>query len=145
MKCPKCGMSAPDNAVKCSNCGIVLMSAAAAVAELKSTNWRDLILNPRGRINRNPFWMINIWLGVMIMIFQAIFNLLGLPIVAAILSLVLYCAAICPTIKRLHDRDRSGWFALLLLVPLVNLWIAIEVCFLRGTVGSNRFGADPLN
>jgi len=46
-------------------------------------------------------------------------------------------------VKRLHDRNHSGWFALLLLVPLVNLWPAIEIMFLRGTRGPNRFGADP--
>jgi uncharacterized membrane protein YhaH (DUF805 family) len=47
-------------------------------------------------------------------------------------------------IKRSHDRDRSGWFILLFLVPLLNLWPLIELLFLRGTIGSNRFGPDPV-
>lgn len=48
-------------------------------------------------------------------------------------------------IKRCHDRGRSGWFLLIGLVPLLNLWLAVELMFLRGTVGSNRFGPDPLD
>ena len=46
--------------------------------------------------------------------------------------------------KRCHDRDRSGWFILLSLIPLVNLWYIVEVGFLPGTKGNNRFGPDPL-
>ncbi|UCH72860.1 MAG: DUF805 domain-containing protein [Rhodospirillales bacterium] len=46
--------------------------------------------------------------------------------------------------KRCHDRNRSGWFQLLWLVPLVNLWVLVEIWFLRGTVGPNRFGTDPV-
>jgi len=47
-------------------------------------------------------------------------------------------------IKRLHDPDHAGWFYLLFFVPLVNIWIGIELYFLRGTEGANRFGPDPL-
>jgi uncharacterized membrane protein YhaH (DUF805 family) len=46
--------------------------------------------------------------------------------------------------KRCHDRNRSGWFQLLWLVPLVNLWVLVEIWFLRGTAGPNRFGPDPV-
>jgi uncharacterized membrane protein YhaH (DUF805 family) len=72
-------------------------------------------------------------------------------------------------IKRLHDRDRSGWwivpfffvprllFRFWDLLPDANwflpfdwaihalwLWGIVEMFFLRGTSGSNRFGPDPL-
>ena len=48
-------------------------------------------------------------------------------------------------IKRCHDRDRSGWYLLIALIPFVGLlWIWIELGLLRGTVGPNRFGPDPL-
>ena len=47
--------------------------------------------------------------------------------------------------KRWHDRDKSGWWALLNLIPVIGtLWILIECGFLRGTYGGNRFGPDPL-
>lgn len=47
-------------------------------------------------------------------------------------------------IKRCHDRNRAGWFLLVSLIPLVNLWLLIGLWFLKGTNGANRYGADPL-
>jgi uncharacterized membrane protein YhaH (DUF805 family) len=43
-------------------------------------------------------------------------------------------------VRRLHDRDRSGWFALLLIIPLGPLVLLVINC-LPGTQGPNRFGA----
>jgi uncharacterized membrane protein YhaH (DUF805 family) len=75
-------------------------------------------------------------------------------------------------VKRLHDRDRSGWWIVVfyivpwrlgsvvnvadkqgndtvgLVAGLVGLvcviWGLVELGFLRGTRGPNRFGPDPL-
>ena len=47
--------------------------------------------------------------------------------------------------KRWHDRDKSGWWSLIMLVPLIgSIWMIVECGFLRGTEGPNRFGDDPL-
>jgi uncharacterized membrane protein YhaH (DUF805 family) len=46
-------------------------------------------------------------------------------------------------VKRCHDRDKSGWFALISLVPLLSLWTLIELGFLDGRPGDNRFGPSP--
>ena len=48
-------------------------------------------------------------------------------------------------IRRLHDSERTGWFILLLFVPVIGwLWI-ISLLFADGTFGSNAFGNDPRN
>jgi uncharacterized membrane protein YhaH (DUF805 family) len=48
-------------------------------------------------------------------------------------------------IKRFHDRDKSGWWLLISLVPLIGpLWLLVELGFLQGSEGANRFGPDPL-
>ena len=47
-------------------------------------------------------------------------------------------------VRRCHDRDRSGWFVLLWSLPILNIWGLIELYFLSGTPGLNRFGPDPL-
>ncbi len=47
-------------------------------------------------------------------------------------------------VKRLHDRGKSGWFLLILLIPVLGaLWLIVEVWFLPGQRGANRFGPDP--
>jgi uncharacterized membrane protein YhaH (DUF805 family) len=44
------------------------------------------------------------------------------------------------SVSRLHDLDRSGWWALTLLIPVVNLVPFVYLCCGPGTPGSNRFG-----
>lgn len=47
--------------------------------------------------------------------------------------------------KRWHDRNKSGWWSLIMFVPIIGgLWMLIELGFLRGTEGPNRFGPDPI-
>ncbi len=91
-----------------------------------------------------------------------------LPVKLAAIAPVLWMQ-LALSIKRLHDRDRSGWWMLAFFVlpglyhqfedrlpdsywmlPLslaagiLYLWGFIEMGFLRGNAGNNRFGADPL-
>jgi uncharacterized membrane protein YhaH (DUF805 family) len=47
--------------------------------------------------------------------------------------------------KRWHDRGRSGWWSLLLLLPVIGwVWMLVSLCFRDGVRGPNRFGPDPL-
>jgi len=49
------------------------------------------------------------------------------------------------SVKRWHDRGKSGWWNVINAIPLFgNLWALVELGFLRGTRGPNRFGPDPL-
>ncbi len=49
------------------------------------------------------------------------------------------------TTKRWHDRNRSGWWSLLLLVPVIGwIWVFISLGCRDGSRGPNRFGPDPL-
>jgi uncharacterized membrane protein YhaH (DUF805 family) len=52
--------------------------------------------------------------------------------------------AIVGTIERHHDRDASGWLALIALIPILGgLW-SIAVCgFQAGSASDNRFGPPP--
>jgi len=64
-----------------------------------------------------------------------IFLLLAIPACWAKLALF---------VKRWHDRDKSGWFVLVSLIPVIGwLWQFIECGFLDGTPGPNRFGPSP--
>lgn len=48
-------------------------------------------------------------------------------------------------VRRFHDRDKPGWWVLIGAVPVLGLvWLMVELGFLRGTAGPNRFGPDPL-
>lgn len=47
-------------------------------------------------------------------------------------------------IRRCHDLDMHGAFALLCILPLINVLFTLYLLFARGTVGWNKYGADPL-
>lgn len=52
--------------------------------------------------------------------------------------------SVCLAIRRLHDLDRSGWFYLTSLVPVVNVILGLYLLFAKGTDGANQYGPDPL-
>lgn len=60
--------------------------------------------------------------------------------VLLLLSVALLATAV---VRRLHDLATSGWAALFLLIPVVNVLVLIALGLVRGT-SMNRFGPDPL-
>lgn len=74
----------------------------------------------------------------------------GFGLVILLFWLAILVPSIAVTVRRLHDRDMSGWwylgFMVLGMIPFVG-WIAsivfLVLLFLPGTVGPNRFGDDP--
>jgi len=130
----------------------------------------SLLFSFQGRINRAKYWIATItYISVTIALvglgfffsFHAIFF-----VVAAIVFVALTVSGLAVGIKRLHDRDMSGWWLLVfyLLPPVldglgramgiplffslagsaVSIWALVVLGFLRGTSGANQFGPDPL-
>ncbi len=108
-----------------------------------------------GRINRSIYWRWYYLPPVAIMIVVSFLDpLLGtvymispeipIGIISVAVSFLTLWPAIAAGAKRCHDRNRSGWFQLLYLVPIVFFWPIVEIYFLRGTRGANRFGPDLL-
>lgn len=63
-----------------------------------------------------------------------------------VVGLATLVGALAGGAKRWHDRDCSGWWQLVMLIPLIgSLWNLIVLGFLPGTPGPNRFGPDPLS
>jgi len=112
----------------------------------------ELYLSPNGRATRFDYWlrfylpMLLVSIATAVVDFAAdTYNdeyMIGLW--NGLFSAIVLYPSLMVMVKRLHDRGRSGWFVLLVFVPLVNLWPLIEISFLRGTRGSNNYGPDPL-
>jgi uncharacterized membrane protein YhaH (DUF805 family) len=110
----------------------------------------EFLFSAEGRISRSQFWLK--WAlpyAVVTLVLYLIIFMSGVaPTIGLTILSIYLLAAIWPSIviyvKRAHDRGRSGWFVLLFVVPFVNIWVLIELLFLRGTVGSNAHGPDPV-
>lgn len=150
------------------------------------TFW-EFYFSLRGRISRSQYWLkfvlpvfvISLALGFI----EAGARLNGHPdtaatfqIVSALFSLATFWPGIAVLVKRIHDRDKTGWLAVLpyaligvallgagiaaaarsremaeIIITIVGIagfaifvWFLVEFGCLRGTVGPNRFGPDPL-
>jgi uncharacterized membrane protein YhaH (DUF805 family) len=67
--------------------------------------------------------------------------LIALLVVVLVSLIILTWSNLAVHIKRWHDRDKSGWWVLIGLVPIIGgLWTLIECGFLPGKAGGNRFG-----
>ncbi|NGM47185.1 DUF805 domain-containing protein [Rhodobacter sp. SGA-6-6] len=120
--------------------------------------------NFQGRAARSEYWFFALFVFIVAGILSALmfatvdFNtgqISGLGYVIIAILAVFYLAILIPSIavavRRLHDRNMSGWwylgFIVLSAIPFVGIVasIAMLVIFcLKGTDGDNRFGPDPL-
>ena len=156
--------------------------------------------SPHGRISRSQFWLRailpiwGIWLLLWIMTFASAVNdnkaaagLFGFLLL--LYGLAIIWPALVTNIKRIHDRNKSGWFILIPLIPgvltvivwtmaiigavasaltksdaalgyaigagaftwvlglvslAISIWFFVEFGCMRGTIGANRFGPDPV-
>jgi uncharacterized membrane protein YhaH (DUF805 family) len=112
---------------------------------------KTLLFSFEGRINRSTYWLRftlpYIVIFLVLHFLDKVIGTLDSEGKAGLLSGLFVLLAIYPSIavnvKRCHDRNRTGWFLLVGVIPLVNLWPFIELCFVAGTTGPNRYGPDP--
>jgi uncharacterized membrane protein YhaH (DUF805 family) len=112
-------------------------------------DWKQFYLSGKGRVNRQQFWLRLVLPGFIISVVLLLIDMAigtydaqdGIGLLNGIFSLLILIPAILVYIKRWHDRDKSGWWNLILLIPIVGaIWFLIECGFLAGTPGPNRFG-----
>lgn len=91
-----------------------------------------------GRASRSElwWWVLFIFLGSLVLGFIS-------DMVAGLFSLVTLIPSIAVTARRLHDIDKSGWWQLVGLIPVLGWIVVIYWCVLP-PVEPNRFGAQRL-
>ncbi|AVM74019.1 DUF805 domain-containing protein [Magnetospirillum gryphiswaldense] len=108
---------------------------------------KNLLLSLNGRIPRKTYWMFFLAIIVLNVVALTLDSLIAgddieaFPLFSLIISLAMIWPSIAVSAKRWHDRDKSGWWMLITLIPLVGpIWALVENGFLAGTEGDNRFG-----
>jgi uncharacterized membrane protein YhaH (DUF805 family) len=102
-----------------------------------------------GRSSRSEYWFFMLFTTIIAVIIS-IFDALGSPrlnnfsVFSLIWSLAVLLPQIAVGIRRLHDLEKSGWWLLITLIPLIGAIVFIIWCCTEGTEGDNRFGANPL-
>src|ERR1700686_3745947 len=80
-------------------------------------NWQSLLFGFRGRINRAKYWLALLVFLVADIVLELVGWALGggvtFQVLSFVVNLAVFIATIAVCIKRLHDRDRSGWWLML--------------------------------
>lgn len=142
--------------------------------------WQMLLFSTSGRITRSQFWLAFL-IYVLVAAVASVITLFIITSAASDLgALVLYIggglisgltffSAMAVSVKRLHDRNKIGWWnipmmvlpilllgasnglvtpstanILVIVAAVLGAWGVIELGLLRGTVGDNPYGPDPL-
>lgn len=115
----------------------------------------EKIFTTQGRLNRLPY--LKYFLGLLLVsillnsVLAFIFTILTgsaegtlFKILSVVVALPVSVLSVMCAIRRLHDLNRSGWFVILALIPLINVFFEIYLLCFRGTQGPNKYGSDPL-
>lgn len=117
--------------------------------DLEPQPLKRLLLDPGGRVDRRTWWLWGVAMPLgLALYFTVILRVFGLSARATdiAVNLLLVWPAVVISIKRWHDRGKSGWWVLVTLLPFIGwLWALIENGLLRGDPGRNRFGDAPAN
>jgi len=127
-----------------------MMSFTDAVQNVLMNNYA----NWDGRASRSEYW----WF----FLFTFILQLIALPIdivvfgydmmdpaafqiVGTIAGLALFFPALCVAVRRLHDLGKSGWWLLIILIPLLGIIVFLIFMATEGEQLSNQYGDVPTN
>ena len=100
-----------------------------------------------GRARRKEYWyfaLFNIIVSIALGFIDGLSGFFspeaGIGLLGGLYSLAILIPSIAVSIRRLHDTDRSGWWLLISIIPLIG---AIELLVQDSSPNDNRFGANP--
>jgi uncharacterized membrane protein YhaH (DUF805 family) len=103
-----------------------------------------------GRARRKEYWMfflistvISIILAVIDSFTGTISEEAGLGLFSGIYALAVLIPGLSVTVRRLHDTDRSGWWILIGLIPVIGGIALLIFMVLDSTPGGNQYGPNP--
>ncbi|MDA7548732.1 DUF805 domain-containing protein [bacterium] len=97
-----------------------------------------------GRSSRSEYWW---WMlaGILFQIICTIIAVLGNVGVAAIFPILLVLPTTTMMVRRLHDFEKSGWWLLIVLIPLIGILYLIYLFIQEGDMNENIYGRVPTN
>ncbi len=97
-----------------------------------------------GRIDRETFWILSLLvIFINLILFLPSKELKEAPIIWLVTLLEVW-VSLAIQAKRWHDRDKSALMILINFIPVFGwIWTLVELGFLKGTIGLNKYGDDP--
>lgn len=103
-----------------------------------------------GRARRSEYWyfvlfniIISIALGVIDGITGTFSQEAGMGLLGTIYTLAVLIPGLAVSVRRLHDTERSGWWLLIALVPLVGAIVLLVFMVQDSKTEQNQYGENP--
>lgn len=97
-----------------------------------------------GRARRKEYWMgglINFFIGIIVYLID---TLLGTyPVLGGLYSLFVFIPFLAVNVRRLHDVGKSGWWYLLIFVPIIGVIWLLVLLATDSMPGENQWGPSP--
>jgi len=103
-----------------------------------------------GRSRRKEYWLWVLFIWLVMIVLSTLDAAMGTTtpgtyygMLSGIFALLILIPNIAVGVRRLHDTDRTGWWLLIIFVPLIGaIWLLV-LMVLDGTAGPNQYGEDP--
>lgn len=103
-----------------------------------------------GRARRKEYWyfvLFNLIISIVLAIVDNVTGSFsaeaGMGLLGGLYMLAVLIPGIAVSVRRLHDTDRSGWWLLIILVPLIGAIVLIIFMVLDSSPGENQYGPNP--
>lgn len=103
-----------------------------------------------GRAQRKEYWLFVLFNLIVSIVLTIVDRLTGtysadygMGALGAVYALAVLLPGIGVSVRRLHDTDRSGWWLLIVFIPILGALVLLVFMILDGTPGTNRFGPNP--
>ena len=103
-----------------------------------------------GRAQRSEYWyfvlfyiLIYIGLAIVDRMLGTLASSSSIGLLTGLFTLALIIPSLAVLVRRLHDTDRSGWWILISLVPLIGAIVLLVFCVQDSQSDQNRFGPNP--
>ncbi len=96
-----------------------------------------------GRAQREEYWMYFLFYIISYIVVAFVSYILHMPFLVVIFILAILMPSIAITTRRLHDINRSGWWQLLGLIPIIGGIILLIWYVTDSDSGSNQYGPNP--
>lgn len=101
--------------------------------------WRNYA-NFSGRSTVRDYWMAALFNFLISFAIGFVAGIIKLPILGTIYTIAVFIPGIAIAVRRLHDTNKSGWFYLINLIPLVGTIIFIVVLCMNSVNEGNNYG-----
>lgn len=115
---------------------------------MEAINWFQTVVTKhyvdfQGRARRAEYWWYILVYIVIDIVLSIIQSMVHTTLITALFGLALLLPSLGVSFRRMHDIDKSAWWLLIGLIPLIGAIVLIYWFAQPGTAGSNQFGPDP--